>query len=118
MDRFGDGWSPLGDVWKALRERVPSGYKTIHDPEVEFWADGGAAAHRYKNTKGEDANHTDEKSQIELGHKITSSYEAEIIALHAGLELDMDKNFKNRTIHIMTDSSSWVSQFQFHSLIL
>ncbi|RAN68790.1 hypothetical protein B5P42_31365, partial [Bacillus sp. SRB_331] len=91
------------------------------DPDVEIWTDGsytkgkkgGAAALiRYKNTNGETANYTEEKSQIKLGRKITSSYEAEIIALHAGLELAIDQRFVNRTIHIMTDSLSWVSQFQ------
>ncbi|RAN84022.1 hypothetical protein B5P41_35010, partial [Bacillus sp. SRB_28] len=91
------------------------------DPDVEIWTDGsftkgkkgGAAAlMQYKSTKGVAANYIEEKSQIKLGRKITSSYEAEIIALHAGLELAIDQRFKNRTIHIMTDSLSWVSQFQ------
>eukprot|EP00474_Spongospora_subterranea_P008189 CRZ08647.1 hypothetical protein [Spongospora subterranea] len=26
----GDGWTPLGEVWKALRERVPDGFENIH----------------------------------------------------------------------------------------
>eukprot|EP00474_Spongospora_subterranea_P007319 CRZ07777.1 hypothetical protein [Spongospora subterranea] len=69
------------------------------NPDVEIWTDGrytngkkgGAAALiRYKNTNGETANYTEEKSQIKLGRTITSSYEAEIIALHAGLELAID----------------------------
>ena len=26
----GDGWTPLGEVWKALKERIPESYEAIH----------------------------------------------------------------------------------------
>src|SRR5689334_8648236 len=26
----GDGWTPLGEVWRALKERVPPTYEAIH----------------------------------------------------------------------------------------
>ena len=26
----GDGWTPLGEVWKALKERIPESYEAVH----------------------------------------------------------------------------------------